>query len=342
MQKKDFRQCSPEAQQEVRMKAVRAIVAGAPRKEVAALFGVTEQSLCAWMKRYRQGGERALASGKRGRPRQKSLKPWQCAQVVKAVCERTPDQLNMPFYLWTREAVGELIHRRFGVKLSRWTVGRYLASWGMTPQKPVRRAYERDDKAVKRWLEEDYPSLAARAKREGAAIHWGDEMGLRSGHQTGSSYSRRGETPAIEGTGKRFGCNMISTITNQGALSFMVFEGKFSSAVFLKFLRRLIKSAGRKVMLIVDGHPVHRSKAVKKWIQANEDRIEMHFLPGYSPELNPDELLNQDVKSNALGRRRPESKSQMMKETRGYLRSTQRQPHIVKGYFKEKHVNYAA
>ncbi len=146
----------------------------------------------------------------------------------------------------------------------------------------------------------------------------------------------------IEGTGKRFGCNMISAITNRGRLSFMVFRERFTTTVFLEFLRRLIRGADRKVFLIVDGHPVHRSKKAKAWVAKNAERIEVIFLPGYSPELNPDEMLNQDVKSNAVGRLRARTQPEMIGNVRRFLHRRQRQPHIVARYFHEEHVRYAA
>ena len=206
----------------------------------------------------------------------------------------------------------------------------------------VRRAWEQNDAAVRRWLKEEYPRLRREAKREGAAIYWGDEMGLRSDHSVGRSFSPKGKTPVIKGTGQRFGCNMISAITNQGALSFMVFRENFTVAVFLRFLRRLIRQNERRVYLIVDGHPVHRAKLVQAWLEKHSERIRMVRLPGYSPELNPDEMLNQDVKSNALGRERPASRPELIQRVRSYLHRRQRQPHIVRRYFDEYHVRYAA
>jgi transposase len=261
---------------------------------------------------------------------------------VKLISDRCPDQLKLPFALWTRDAVGELLAKRFGVHVSVWTVGRLLRKWGFTPQKPLRRAYERDPVAVQKWLDEEYPAIRRAAKREKAEIHWGDEMGLRSDHQTGTSYGRKGHTPVIPGTGQRFRCNMISTITNRGRLAFMVFKKRFTADVMIEFVRRLIRHRPRKVFLIVDGHPVHRSRKVKRWLDKHCKHIRLFLLPGYSPELNPDELLNQDVKSNALGRQRPKHQHEMIDQVRSYLRSTQQQPEIVKRYFQEEHVAYAA
>lgn len=330
------------AQEDLRRKAVNAVVEGKSQVEVAAVFGVTRQAVGKWVKAYRSGGAKQLSARRRGRPKGSLLKPWQQAQVVRTITERRPEQLKLPFFLWTREAVVQLMEARFGVRSSVWTAGRYLKQWGFTPQKPARRAFEQDPEAVQRWLEEEYPAIRAQAKREQAEIYWGDEMGLRSDYAAGRCFSRKGHTPVTPATGQRFGCNMISAITNRGRLYFMVFRQRFAVGVFLDFVKRLTRQVRRKVFLIVDRHPVHRSRRAEKWFSENGHRIRLFYLPGYSPELNPDEVLNQDVKSNAVGRRRPHHQHQLMANVRGYLRSRQRRPAKVRAYFNERHVQYAA
>jgi transposase len=346
MQVNDTRTLSPAAQEELRRRVVAAIRDQGMRKNSAArVFRVSRTSIDAWLKAYRRKGEGGLASGQRGRPPEPRLSKVQSAQARRLIRDRCPDQLKLPFALWTRAAVGELLEERFQLKVSVWTVGRYLKAWNFTPQKPLRRAYEQDPAAVQRWLTVQYPAIQARAKRENALIHWGDEMGLRSDHQAGTSYGIRGHTPVIPGTGKRFGCNMISAITNRGQLSFMLFKQSFTNSMFRKFLGRLIRQPylqGRKCFLIVDGHPVHKSAGVRTWLARHCQRIELFLLPGYSPELNPDELLNQDTKTNALGRQRPETQKQMIHLVHTHLHSTQREPEIVQHYFFEEHVRYAA
>lgn len=351
MQVNDTRTFSPRAQEELRRRVVAAVrIGGMAKSHAARAFHVSRTSIDAWLRAFDRRGDAGLTSGKPGRPPEPRLTKAQQKQVVRLIADRCPDQLKLPFALWTREAVGQLLEQRVGLKVSVWTVGRYLKNWGFTPQKPLRRAYERDPEAIRRWLHAQYPVLRARAKRENALIHWGDEMGLRSDHQTGTSYGIRGHTPVIPGTGKRFGCNLLSAITSQGQLSFMVFKQRFTTPVFLKFLRRLIRqphlrrSGGRrrKCFLIVDSHPVHKSRAVERWLADHRRQIELFFLPGYAPELNPDELLNQDAKSNALGRQRPADQRQMIHLLSTYLRSTQRQPEVVRNYFLEEHVRYAA
>ena len=191
-------------------------------------------------------------------------------------------------------------------------------------------------------MKKEYPAIRSAASREKAEIHWVDEMGMRSDHQAGRSYGRRGRTPVIPGTGRRFSCNMISTVTNRGRLTFMVFKERFTGPVCIRFLRRLVRHRGRKVFLIWDGHPVHRSAAVRRRLDANRRRIRMFSPPGYSPELNPDEYLNNDVKSNAVGRQRPADQSEMIAQVRSYLRQTQGRPDIVRNYFNHEDVAYAA
>jgi transposase len=342
MKTKDFRSLSSKAQEDLRRKAVNAVLQGRTRQEVGTLFGISGKSVGAWVSKHKEAGAKALKAKKRGRPKGGSLKPWQSAQIARAVIDKHPEQLKLPFYLWTREAVSLLIEKRFGIRISVWTAGRYLTRWGFTPQKPVRRAFEQNPEAVKKWLEVEYPAISKLAKYEKAEIYWGDEMGLRSDHSVGRSFSKKGKTPVIQGTGQRFGCSMISAITNRGRLNFMVFKVRFRHVVFLDFLKRIVKQAKKKVFLIVDGHPVHRSRKVINWLKNNERSIRLFFLPGYSPELNPDEVLNQDIKSNAVGRCRPRTLIEMISNVRGYLRSRQKQPDIVKKYFHEEHVRYAA
>jgi len=341
--KKDARSLSQSAQEVLRRRAVRAVRGGMAQTDAARVFGVTRQAIGIWMQKYREGGERALRARKKGRPRTGGrLKGWQAATICKLIRDRCPDQLKLPFVLWTAEAVRQLIRRRCGVGYSVRTVQRYLKAWGFTPQKPRRRAWEQDKKEVQRWLREEYPAIRKEAKRRGARIYWGDEMGVRSDHQAGRSYGVRGQTPVVPGTGKRFGCNIVSAITNRGDLAFMVFKRRFVVAVFLRFLRRIVKQAGRLVFLIIDRHPVHRSRAVQRWLAAHAREIRAFYLPSYSPELNPDEMLNDDVKQNAVGRRRPHNQTQQMRNVRRYLEHRKNTPNAVKQYFHAESVRYAA
>src|SRR5207245_8463563 len=251
MGKQDARSLSAEAQEDLRRRVVGAVQKGLSQTEAARVFGVARGTVSRWMGLVERVGRRALKAQRRGRPPVSRLAPHQAATTVRHILSGCPDQLSLPFALWTREAVQELLSRKFDLQVSVWTVGRYLRAWGLTPQKQVRRAYEQNPTAVRKWLEKEYPAIRAQAKREKAEIHWGDEMGLRSDHQAGRSYGRRGQTPVVPGTGQRFRCNLISAITNRGRLAFMVFHQRFTAPVFLNFLRRLLRLISGKVFLIV-------------------------------------------------------------------------------------------
>lgn len=342
MKTADARSLAPAAQEDLRRKALKAHREGKSVREVATLFGVSRQAVYNWIARHARRGAAGLKARQRGKPPTPKLSPRQAATLKRLITDRCPEQLKLPFMLWTREAVQQLVWQRFAVEVSVWTVGRYLKRWGFTPQKPARRALEQNPVAVQRWLAEEYPAIARQAQAEKAEIYWEDEMGLRSDHAVGRSYAPRGRTPTIALTGQRFGCNVISAITNRGRLNFRVFRGRFVTKVYLDFLKRLVKQAQRKVYVIADGHPVHKSRAVQRWLEANAGRIGQFLLPAYSPELNPDEYLNHDVKSNAVSRQRAHDLGELVDNVRGYLRGTQRRPQIVRNYFHAEPVRYAA
>jgi transposase len=345
MADEDTRSLPAAAQAALRTRAVRAVLDGMTQAQAARVFGVHHNAVNRWIKRYREGGWAGLGEQRRGRRpgEQAALSEPQQREVIALVRDATPDQLGLAGFLWTREAVAELIARRYGLLLARTTVGAYLRGWGFSPQRPQRRALEQNPAAVRRWLAETYPAIRARAKREGGMVLWLDEMGIRSDAAAGRSWAPVGQTPVIKGTGKRFRVNMISAVSNAGMLRFRLFVGSFSGPMFIDFLRRLLRDCGgRKVHLIVDGHPVHRAKAVSAWVGRHGKRIELHFLPGYSPELNPVELLNHDVKANAAGRRRPRSAAELREELHGYLRRRQRQPAVLVRFFDHPTTRYAA
>ena len=341
---RDARSLPSDAQAELRRTAVRLVDEGRSKTEVAGLLSVSRETVGRWVKAHRAGGDRALDARRRGRRAgHTKLTDAEQQKIAKLVAGKNPDQLKLPGFLWTRALVRDLIRQQLGIDVGEDTVGRYLRVWGMSPQKPMRRAYEQSDEAVRRWLEVDYPAIVKRAYRERAEILWLDESGLRSDHTAGRTWAPIGQTPVTHGTGKRFKANMIAAISNAGTLRFRVFDERFTGPVFLDFLRRLIRdNRGRKVMLILDGHPAHRARVVRDYVAAHRDEIELHFLPGYSPELNPAECLNQDVKTNALGRRRPLDVHQLKADVRRFLRSCQRRPAKVARYFHERHVAYAA
>jgi transposase len=345
MTDEDTRSLPAAAQAALRNRAVRAVLDGMTQAEAARVFGVHHNAVNRWVKRYRQGGWAGLAEQRRGRRpgEQAALSYHQQQELIALVRDSTPDQLGLAGFLWTRDAVSELITQRYGLGLARTTVGGYLRGWGFSPQRPQRRALEQNPAAVRRWLAETYPAIRTQARQEGGVVLWLDEMGVRSDAAAGRSWAPIGQTPVIKGTGKRFRVNMLSAISNAGLLRFRLFVGSFSGAVFIDFLGRLLRDCpGRKVHLIVDGHPVHRARLVSAWVGRHAERIELHVLPGYSPELNPVELLNHDVKANAAGRRRPRSAGELREELHGYLRRRQRQPAVLVRFFEHPSTRYAA
>ena len=264
------------------------------------------------------------------------------ATVRKLISEQTPDQLKMPYALWSRAAVSQPIERRWGIRLSVRTMGLYLTRWGFTPQKPMKNAFEQSPAAVQKWLDEEYPIIAMRAKAEGTEIHWGDETGLRSDDVLGRGYAPRGQTPVIRVNSKRHGLSVISTVTNKGQMRWKIFEGALNSDLLIAFLKRLIKGATKKVFLILDNLRVHHSKPVKAWLALHTVEIEVFYLPSYSPELNPNEMANADLKQAVTKLAPARTKLQWVKATARHLRSVQKQPERIRSYFEHDPVRYAA
>lgn len=340
----DMRKLTREARYERRVQVIRLRKAGRTYDEIATLTGLSRTGVFDICKRHAASGSSALhdAAGGRKLGEQRLLSPAQEALVQKLIADKTPDQLKMPYALWSRAAVAELIEQRFGLKLKVRTMGMYLQRWGFTPQKPMRKAYEQSPAAVKKWLDEDYPALAQRARAEGAEIHWGDESGLRSDDVRGRSYAPRGETPVVRVPNKRHGLSIISTVTNKGQMRWRIFDGALNSTILNDFFKRLIKGQKKKVFLILDNLRVHHSKPVKHWLAQHAEYIEVFYLPSYSPELNPDEMANADLKQAVTKLAPARTKLQLVKATARHLRSVQRQPQRIKKYFEHGPVRYAA
>jgi len=345
--KKDARQLSPSAQAAIRKQVVEFLKKkkkgnGHTQQKASELFGLSLSAVKQIWKKYKQQGLRGIEEKKRGVQGGKKINGKQSAEVRNLIKVKLPDQLKLPFGLWTREAVQKLIKDKFGIELSRWQVGRYLKVWGYTPQKPISKAFEQKPEKVKQWLEKEYPKIKKKAKKENAIIYFGDETGMRSDHQAGRSYAPKGETPVIKRTGQRFSLNMISAISNQGYLQFMIIDGRFNSEVFELFLKQMIKHSRRKIIFITDGHPAHKTIKLNEWLAENKNKIEVFFLPPYSPELNPQEYVNQDVKTNIIGKRRPINKPQMKKNVTDFMNKRRKDKKQVRKYFHVKHVKYAA
>ena len=329
---------------ERRRQAVRCRLKGMGLKETAELCGMSRNTVNEAWQLYQAGGWKAIRVWKTGRPVGKGriLTREQEKETQRLISDKTPDQLKMPYALWNRQAVRELIERRYGRKLAVRSVGLYLKRWGFTPQKPLRKAYEQRPEAVRKWLQEEFPAIQARAKAEGAVIHWGDETGLRSDDVRGRSYSLRGQTPVVRVNHNRHGCSVISTVTNRGEMRWMVFKGALNSSILISFLRRLVKDNGRKVFLILDNLRVHHSKPVKAWLARHAALIEVFHLPSYSPELNPVEVANAALKDAVTKHAPARKKGQLELFTSRFFRSLQRQPGRIIALFQKDTVRYAA
>jgi transposase len=344
MERLDGRRVSGEALAVLRGRAVAMVTAGTSRRAAARMLGLHHNTIGRWLQAWRAGGAAALAPRKRGRRpgEQLRLRPAQATALKRLISDQCPDQLKLPFALWTREAVQALIARRFGIDLARNTVGSYLRRWGFTPQRPIRRAIEQRPERIRAWLAEDYPRLAARAKAAGAEIHWGDETGISNQASYGRSFAPKGQTPVVRRPGRRSTTSMISSITNRGRLRFMVYEGALNARLFLAFLKRLIRGQERKIFLILDNLKVHHAKPVQAWVAAHQDRIELVFLPPYAPEHNPDELLNQNVKRRLAKGPPPRSRTALEYSLRRLLHRLQKLPAKVRACFQAPPTAYAA
>ncbi len=341
MRENDGRKLDHKTLEALRLRAVDAVNSGEHPADVARALGLNRTTVYGWLAKYRGGGRGALlAKPVPGRPPR--LSALQMRRLVALVTGADPRQMQFDFALWTRAMVRELIRREFGVGLSEVSVGRLLARLGLSPQRPLYRAYQQDPEAVRRWKEEQYPAIAARARAEGATVWFCDEAGIRSDHHAGTTWAPVGRTPVVEVTGARFGVNMISAVSAKGALRFAVFEGTATSATFIDFCKRLLHDAPGKVFLVVDGHPIHRSKAVRDHVASTAGQLELFRLPGYSPELNPDEWVWKNVKNDRIAKAGVTGKDDLKARAIGALRRLQKLPRLVAAFFSDPCLRYIA
>jgi transposase len=326
--------------EELRFAAIKAVHEGKTPTEAARLVGVDVRRVFEWMALYRAGGWDSLrAKRATGRPRKISAK--QMKWIYETVTMKSPLQVKLSFALWTRKQIQTLINREFGLKLSLPSIGRLLAQMGLTCQRPLFRAYQQNPSLVDKWLKQEYPKIQAEAKRKGAEIFFEDESGIRSDFHSGTTWGKKGETPVVRVTGKRFSLNMISAISAKGALHFMVVRGGVKAEVLVEFLKNLMYGRRRPVFLILDGHPTHRSNTVKNYVDSLGGKLRLFFLPPYSPELNPDELVWNHVKNHTVGRKVVDTIEELTKAVRLALRKLQRTPQMVRSFFEHPETRYA-
>jgi transposase len=340
----DARQLSPEALQALRLRALRGIELGYSELELADLLGVCNETISRWWTAYQAEGLSALPGGRPGRPlgAGRLLSDEQAERIKAHIDTQSPQDVGIAHALWTRRAVRDLIRQECGIDLAERTVGLYLRRWGYSPKRPSRHARQQEPDEVEAWLLDTYPAIEAQAEREGAEILWADEVGVAADHHPGTGYARVGERATLEVPGPHIRVNQISAVSNEGTVRFMTYKGTLDAAVFLTFLRRLIAEASRKVLLIVDRLGAHKTSEVEAWVAARRDRIEVFYLPGYSPELNPVEYLNNDMKGTINEAGLPPDRPTLRGRLLGFMRRLVHAPEHVISYFLHPWTQYAA
>lgn len=339
MKELDGRKLDHQTLETIRIRAVKRVEAGESPETVIKALGFTRACIYNWLSKYREGGLEALkAKPLNGRPARLSGKQLQKLYTI--ITHKNPTQLNFEFALWTRSMIRDVIKDKFNVKLSDVSVGRLLRKIGLSPQRPLRKAYQRNEEKVNAWQKQCYPEIKRLAKKEKATIYFGDEASVRSDYHSGTTWSPIGRTPVVETTGARFSLNMISAISSKGQMRFMTFKGKMNADRFIEFLKRLIYRTNSPIFLILDGHPVHKSRKVKEYVGTTKGMLRIFILPPYSPNLNPDEWVWNWLKKHKLGKTTITGPDQFMALAQRFMRQLQRLPNIIKGFFSDPNLVY--
>ena len=341
MAKIDGRTLSHKALEHMRILAVKRVVEdGEAPSEVMKSLGLCRTTIYPWLRKHADQGMDALVERIAQGPEPK-LTEKQRQQVKRWILGKDPRQYGFDFDLWSRRIVRALIAEKLGVELGLTAVGRLLASLEITPQKPLRRAYERDPKAVALWVKETYPKLKQRAKRLGASIFFLDEAGFQSDPVLGRTYGLKGQTPVVKTSGQRQSLNVISAVNARGQFWAVTYTGKLDAAAFVVFLENFMQGRKGKVFLVVDGHPAHKANLVKAYVQNLQGRLELHFLPPYAPDLNPDEFVWSHMKTNGVSKK-PLKKNESLKDRiEEDLLKIHSNPALVRSFFCAESVVYA-
>jgi transposase len=340
MKPRDGRALSHRTLEEMRIRAVERVQAGESPEVVIQALGFTRSCIYAWLARYRTGGWGALkARALKGRPMK--IQPAQMRWLYRTITGKSPLQFRFEFALWTREIIRVLLREQFLLKLSLASVGRLLKQLGLTCQRPLFRAMEQDPQRVRQWLEQEYPCLREQARQAGAEIYFGDEAGVRSDCHGGTTWGIQGKTPVVRSTGQRSSVNMISAVSARGAMRFMLTKGKVNGSVFVDFLKRLMHNALRPIFLILDGGSYHRSRPVKDYVASLGGKLQLFFLPPYSPELNPDEQVWNHVKHHGVAKAALRSGKELRKFVMARLQSLQKMPWTIRMFFLTPDTRYA-
>jgi transposase len=340
----DARLLSDDALQILRLRALHGIELGFSEVDLAQLLGVRHETISRWWTSYCADGLDSLPGGRTGRPlgSGRSLSDPQAERIKGLIDEHSPADLGIAHALWTRRAVRDLIRKEFGIDLAERTVGLYLRRWGYTSKKPTRRSRKQDPDEIERWLAETYPAIESRAAEEVGEILWTDEVGVDADHHPGRGYSREGERSTMEVPGPHIRVNQITAVSNEGTVRFMTFRGALDAAVFLVFLNKLIEEASRKIFLIADRLQAHKTPEVLAWIEAHKARIEVFYLPAYSPERNPVEYLNNDMKGEVNQAGLPDDRGTLHTRILAFMNNLANVPRHVVSYFLHPKVQYAA
>jgi transposase len=315
---------------------------GLKGKEIESLTGVRVNRISEIWSTYKKGGNEAIVPEKAGRKAGTGtlLTKQQEKEIRQIIIDKTPDQMKMSFALWTRQAICDLVKRKYRIDLSLRSATNYLKKWGFTCQRPTKKAYSQDDIKVNHFMKEEYPAISKRAFVENAEIYWGDETGVSNQEYYQRGFSPKGVTPIMRVESKHERINMISAITGRGSLRFMIYDGAMDQKLLIDFMRRLVKDAGRKVFLILDNLKVHHGKLVATWLEKNKGKIEVFYMPPYAPEINPDEYLNHVLKKNVHSGIRPRTKTDLHHKTESFLRRMQHNGDKVKKLFRHPRLVY--
>jgi len=339
--RRDGRELDHRTLETIRFMAVERVREGEPPSTVVASYGFCRTTIYKWLNAAsRPGiGLKALRSTTApGKPR--TLTPRQEQQVFRWINGRDPRQYGLDFGLWTRAIVASLIERKFGVQLGQTAIGELLARLGLTPQKPLQRAYQRDPEAVERWRRETFPAIAKRARANGGEVFFWDESGFRADTVHGKTWAVKGQTPIIDRPGQRQSISAASAVNDKGAFWYCTYEGGLSGELFVALLRKMMRRRTKPVHLVVDGLPAHKTAGVKAYVASTRGRLTLHFLPGYSPDLNPDEGVWSHVKRTGVARTPLRKGEKLRDKIDAQLAAIKRAPRLVRSFFMTPSVAY--
>jgi transposase len=335
---------SQEQQYEIRKSIIRLSKSGKKNPEIAEILDVSLRHVQNVRRAYKTGGIVAIKSKTRGRRKgaKRILTPEQEKEIQKTIVDKTPEQLLFKECMWTRNNIGAFILQEYKIDMSLSTLGYYLARWGFSVQRPIKRAYKQDEGRVRSWVESEFPGIAKRAQAESAEIFFGDETGLQNTCDYVRGYAPIGKTPVVKTESKHIKINMLSALSKRGKLRFMLYKDNMNADKLIDFMRRLVHDSPKKVFLVLDNLRVHHAKKVMAWLEKHKHEIEVFYLPPYAPEYNPDELVNSDLKRGLGKRPSPRSNGELEHNVRSHLKSVQMNPEKVKGFFGSKTTSYAA